>query len=867
MMSPSDDSGRSHHPDRPEAGSIPRSLAPEHIGPYRLIEVLGEGGMGVVYRAEQSRPIQRQVALKLIKPGMEARQVVARFEAERQALAVMDHPNIARVYDGGATDRGLPYFVMELVEGVPITDYCDEQRLSVQERLELFMAVCQAVQHAHQKGVIHRDLKPSNVLVTVRDGSPVPKVIDFGIAKAIDQRLSEHTIQTQTGLFVGTPAYMSPEQAEGSGLDIDTRADIYSLGVILYELLAGELPFEPTEIQGLSALYTILEREPPTPSRRFDSLGDRRVSISELRRTDPATLSRKLRGDLSWITMKAMEKERGRRYETASTFQSDIAHYLNDEPVLARAPSATYRLGKFVKRHKAGVAAATALSVAILTSAVIIAYLAIEANRARGEADRRRAQAEDLIAFMVGDLSQKLQPIGRLEILDDVADKALEYFAAVPEQELSDEELFRRSQSLNQLGQVRMGQGNLDAALEAFEQSLALASALGNRDPDNGEWQVGLGASHFYVGYAYWLRGELDPAMQQFEAYLDIAQRLVQKDPDNSEWQLELGYANSNIGSLRESRGDLRGALESFEQAMSIKEGLVERAPDDLDRQLDLARSYNTVAVILQKLGEIEPALERFRADFEIRERVARSDSTNTTWTEALTTSHYFLADAHEMLGNLDSAVYHYRITVRMYEGLSNHDPTNADWTERLASARVDYGAALLASGRIDAATDEVSAARAAYRDLLAQDTARAEWRRGLASAQHVSALLLLANGQPVSAARAADAAVTDLTNIVAEQPDDRLARQALAETLIDLGRIRQRLESDEEARADWVRALETVEAATGTQETRLRAARARALLYLGRVEDARPVIESLARGGYGKVDLIDLARQRRVLR
>jgi serine/threonine protein kinase len=303
--------------------------------------------MGVVYLADQRSPVQRQVALKVIKPGMDTRQVVARFEAERQALAVMDHPNIAKVFDGGATDTGLPYFVMELVRGVPITEYCDERELSIRERLQLLMPVCQAIQHAHQKGVVHRDLKPSNVLITEQDEKPVATVIDFGVAKAIDQRLSEHTIQTQTGHLVRTPAYMSPEQAESSGLDVDTRTDIYSLGMILYQMLTGELPFTEKELRGITVLYTVLERDPPTPASRFASLdGARRAVIARRRASDAAALGRKLKGDINWIVMKAIEKDRGRRYETVNALLLEIRRYLNDEPVLARAPSTTYRVAK-----------------------------------------------------------------------------------------------------------------------------------------------------------------------------------------------------------------------------------------------------------------------------------------------------------------------------------------------------------------------------------------------------------------------------------------------------------------------------------------------------------------------------------------
>ena len=312
------------------------------IGPYKLLQQIGEGGMGVVFMAEQTEPIQRTVALKIIKPGMDTRQVIARFEAERQAVAMMDHPNIAKVLDAGTTDSGRPYFVMELVKGVPITKYCDEKHLPLRARLELFMQVCQAVQHAHQKGIIHRDIKPNNVLVAEYDNHAVPKVIDFGVAKATAQRLTERTMFTEFGQVLGTMEYMSPEQSKFNQLDIDTRSDIYSLGVLLYELLAGSTPFEGKRLHEAAfdeMLRIIREEEPPKPSTRLSSI-DTLPSVAANRHTEPARLSKDVRGELDWIVMKALEKDRNRRYETASGFAADIERHLHDEPVEAGPPSA-----------------------------------------------------------------------------------------------------------------------------------------------------------------------------------------------------------------------------------------------------------------------------------------------------------------------------------------------------------------------------------------------------------------------------------------------------------------------------------------------------------------------------------------------
>jgi len=330
------------------------------IGPYKLLQQIGEGGFGVVFMAEQIEPVRRRVALKVIKPGMDTRQVIARFEAERQALAVMDHPNIARVFDAGGTESGRPYFVMELVRGTPITQYCDESSLTIRERLELFAMVCQAIQHAHSKGIIHRDIKPTNVLVTRHDGQPVVKVIDFGVAKAMGQQLTEKTLFTEFAQMIGTPLYMSPEQAELSSTDIDTRSDIYSLGVLLYELLTGTTPVSKEQLKQAAfdeIRRIIREDEPQKPSTRI-STAEAAPSIAAQRHTEPAKLTKLVRGELDWIVMKALEKDRNRRYETANGFAKDIEHYLNDEPVLACPPSAGYRLRKFARRNKGGLAVA-----------------------------------------------------------------------------------------------------------------------------------------------------------------------------------------------------------------------------------------------------------------------------------------------------------------------------------------------------------------------------------------------------------------------------------------------------------------------------------------------------------------------------
>ena len=568
---------------------------PERIGPYRILQTLGEGGMGVVYVAEQTEPVRRRVALKIMKLGMDTKQIVARFEAERQALAVMEHPNIARVLDGGATETGRPYFVMELVRGVPLTGYCDMHRLSTRERLALFVPVCQAVQHAHQKGVIHRDLKPSNVLVAVQDDRPVPKVIDFGIAKAVAQPLTERTLVTDYGTAIGTPAYMSPEQAEMSGLDVDTRTDIYSLGVMLYELLVGRLPLDPAELGMPVFLAQLVMRDssPPTPSVRLSTLGGERISIASSRRTEPGTLRRELKGDLDWIVMKAMDPDRTRRYDTVNGLAMDLGRYLADEPVVARPPSAGYRLAKFVKRHRAGAAGAAIAILALVIGTTLATVGLVRARRAeattRQEATALRRVANFLVGlFHVSDPSEaRGNTITAREILDRGANQITT--------ELNDQPAVQ-ARLMQTMGEVYSELGLYDEARPLLQQAIA------RREQLDGRSQLGVTSGLMDLALVARRQGSFAQAESLYVRALGIREAAL--GPNDSLVATTL----SGLGGLYFTQGKYAEADSVLQRAIAIWEHAL--GPD----APELAGPVGTrgaVAWAEQRYADAEPLLRR----------------------------------------------------------------------------------------------------------------------------------------------------------------------------------------------------------------------------------------------------------------
>jgi serine/threonine protein kinase/tetratricopeptide (TPR) repeat protein len=641
-------------PDAEKRVMRPAERPGNRIGRYKLLQQIGEGGCGIVYMAEQDEPVRRKVALKVIKLGMDTRQVIARFEAERQALALMDHANIARVFDAGATETGRPYFVMELVRGLKITDYCDQNDLPTRARLDLFIQVCQAIQHAHQKGIIHRDIKPSNILVTVNDGVAVPKVIDFGIAKATLGRLTDATLFTAFEQFIGTPAYMSPEQAVMTSLDVDTRSDAYSLGVLLYELLTGRTPFDGKELlaAGLEEMRrTIREQEPLRPSTRLSAmLKEELTTTAKRRQTEPLKLIHLVRGDLDWIVMKCLEKDRARRYETANGLARDIQRFLNCEPVGARPPSRLYEFQKTLRRHKFGFGAAGAVTGALLAGLLVSTSLLMKERAARqtAVAAERKAQTESSKRQQVAQLwNETLQSVGPSvalgrnttmlrEILDKTADR-LGKLTNQPEveaefrttignvyQELAvpdkAEAMYRRVLELNrslwgeQHTNVADSLVNLANALRSqnkfVEAEATLRQALQMQEKLVGAENQQVANTLFYLAYVLYWQKKLDDAETLYRKSLAMSRKFAgNESPEVAESLHDLGFVRAAKGNLEEGEDLIREALR------------MKRGPTQGD-DVDISITLQDLGQILRRQGKLSQAEAAQREALAIRRRL-----------------------------------------------------------------------------------------------------------------------------------------------------------------------------------------------------------------------------------------------------
>jgi serine/threonine protein kinase len=572
--------------------------------------------------AEQLEPVRRRVALKLIKPGMDTRQVIARFEAERQALAMMDHPSIAKVFDAGVTGpangcSGRPYFVMELVRGLPITEYCDVNNLSVRERLELFASVCQAIQHAHTKGIIHRDIKPTNVLVTRQDDHPVVKVIDFGIAKALGQQLTDKTLFTEFSQMIGTPLYMSPEQAQLSSSDIDTRSDIYSLGVLLYELLTGSTPVSKEQLRGAAfdeIRRIIREEEPQKPSTRITAELTA-PSIAVQRHTERDKLARLVRGELDWIVMKALDKDRNRRYETASGFATDIQRYLANEPVQASPPSAVYRLRKFARRYSGLVLAASLILLALVAGVIGTTWGLIRAEQQRAVMERQRDRARQAIETVLSD--QAIDQLTREKKLrpeqEDFLSKLIQYYAESAEGGgATEQERSRQALAYFRIGRMNQILGRFQDSENAYRLAVAIRRQLVADFPTQPQFRLDLALSHNALGVLHRKTGSRE-AEAAFAEALVILKQLAAEFPGASEYRQALAGIHNNLGNVFHDSGRLKEAEDAHINALAIRKQLAADFPTLPNIRRALAMSHSNLGWLFRSSERLPQAELAYR--------------------------------------------------------------------------------------------------------------------------------------------------------------------------------------------------------------------------------------------------------------
>jgi serine/threonine protein kinase len=717
------------------------------IGPYKLMEQIGEGGMGLVFVAEQQHPIRRKVALKVIKPGMDSRQVLARFEAERQALALMDHPNIAKVLDGGQTVGGRPYFVMQLVKGVPITRFCDDNRLTTRQRLELFVPVCGAVQHAHQKGIVHRDLKPSNVLVASHDGKPVIQVIDFGVAKALGEQLTEKTVYTQFAQLIGTPLYMSPEQAGQSSLDVDTRSDIYSLGVLLYELLTGTTPFDAERFHtvGFDEMRRIIrEEEPARPSTRISTLGQAAVTVSANRQSDPKKLSRLIRGELDWIVMKALEKDRNRRYESASAFAADVERYLADEPVLACPPSAAYRFRKFVRRNKGPVAAATVIFLALVAGVIGTTLGLFEAKRqetiAVGAAEEEKKalgrvadeQERTKVALSEATRASAARRVALNAMTDDVIEKLLArqptldaderaflrkvlgfYEAFAAERGDTAEARVVAADGQFRVAEVRALLGEKPEAAAGLHEAVRLWEKLAADFPADADYRANWARSCLHLGRVLTDLGKLPEAASLYRQALAVQGQLVADSPAVSAYRQNLAMSHHNLGHLLATQGRRPEAVAEYRQAIAIQAKLAEESPTAAGTRRDLARSQSNLGNVLTQMSKAAEADVAFGQALALQQKLADEFPTMPAYRLELAATRGVLANHLSDQGKHADAEAEVRRSLAIYRKLAADFPGLPRYRQHLASGHNDLGIQLAIQGKLAEADAEFGQALA----------------------------------------------------------------------------------------------------------------------------------------------------------
>jgi serine/threonine protein kinase/tetratricopeptide (TPR) repeat protein len=761
------------------------------IGPYKLFEQIGEGGMGAVWMAEQQEPIHRRVAVKVIKAGMDSKQVLARFEAERQALALMDHPNIARVLDAGTTEAGRPYFVMELVKGTPITNYCDDKHLTVRQRLELFGDVCRAVQHAHQKGIIHRDLKPSNILIAPFDGKPVVKVIHFGVAKATGQRLTDATLFTGFGAVVGTPEYMSPEQAETNNQDIDTRSDIYSLGVLLYELLTGSTPLTRQRVKEaafLEVLRVIREEEPPKPSTRLSST-EQLPSVAAQRQTEPAKLTRLVRGELDWIVMKALEKDRNRRYETANGFAMDVQRYLADEPVQACPPSAGYRLRKFARRHGSLLSTVGLLAATLLAGSAVSVWQAFRARQAEKAATIGFGQAREELAQKIKE--QERAEANFLKTLEAVG----QFLTEVGEKELA---------AMPHLEHVR--RRLLEKALRFFEEFLQSRS---------GEPSVRFEAGMAYrrVGHIQRLLGQGDAAQRAYGQAEGLLKQLSSEIPQKPAYRQELARVHFSTATLLKELGR-KESENANEQARKLQEVLTADAPDNADYQQDLANSLNQWGVLLMASGRHQEAESALRPSVRIMDTLVARLPAKPEYYDVLVKCHSNLADLLAETGKAGEAEEAYQHIARVVDQAVKQFTTGPDFRLMELTGLFAYGHFLMQQGRSADAEKAIQESAALGQKLVDDFPRIPEYQRYAVMAYANLGAFFVGTRQLGDAEKYLNKARTNAEKLVADFPTVPDYRSDVAQALSNLAALHIVMQKPELARPLLERATKHQQAA-----------------------------------------------------
>ena len=711
------------------------------IGRYKLLELIGEGGFGVVYMAEQREPIRRRVALKIIKLGMDTKQVIARFEAERQALAMMEHPNIAKVLDAGATETGRPYFVMELVKGIRITEYCDKNNLNTHQRLEIFIDVCKAVQHAHQKGIIHRDIKPSNVLITLRDdGSPVPKIIDFGIAKATQKSLTEKTLFTEFHQFVGTPEYMSPEQAQMGELDVDTRSDIYSLGILLYELLTGRTPLERKEL--LSASYDqmikiIREAEPPRPSSSLNTLGEALSSVAKHRQVEPGQLCKIIRGDLDWIVLKTLEKDRKRRYETANELAADIERHLGDEPVAASPPSAVYRMRKFVRRNRTAVAVVLAILAALIIglSLATVGFVqasyqrdravAAEAESVRqrdsAEAQRQRAEANfksarDAVDEITRVAHEQLAGVaGTEQVQRQLWEKAEVFYQGFLAENIYDPGALRQmGWAYMRLGVIYRLTKHWEQAGKSFRKAIDVCEKLVRDFPEEPQYRTDLAGNYFNLVWALLVMERLEEGKKACQSAIANLGKILGDFPGEPNCRWGLVQVHVKWGEMLREAGDYQGSVEHHLKGLCIAKKLVADCPEVTRYEDALAHAHTRLAHALYNMGRIEEAEAENRPAVGLLEKVAANCKDHLVkygwprwghW-KNLCLCYGLQARVLRDLGRDDEAEEMYRREIAAWQKLVSKFPDESDYRDSLADSYRKLGQLLSDLGRKEEAEE-----------------------------------------------------------------------------------------------------------------------------------------------------------------